>query len=127
MKDGYVITSNKAKEQAKAEVTIAILKCKCYSLNFLVSFLVQCFYITFCPNLACCQRCFMVVQLLQSRMPICIPGVSFDYFYLHSSKTSPDLSFHLAMSRVSAVSSFQNLPDLDKKEKYFHVAAAVPC
>lgn len=38
MKDGSVITLNKVKEQTKAEMTIAILKCKCYSLNFLVSF-----------------------------------------------------------------------------------------
>lgn len=38
MKDGYVITLNKVKEETKADMTIAILKCKCYSLNFLASF-----------------------------------------------------------------------------------------
>lgn len=95
------------KKQTKAELTVAVLKCKCYSLNFQVRVWSSALYITFCPNLARCQGCFMVVQLLQSGMPICIPGVSFDYFYLRSSKTGPDLSFHLAMSRVNAVSSFQ--------------------
>lgn len=93
MTDVYMTTL-----KTKAEVTIAILKCKVLHFEFSSEFLRSVLYITFCPNLACCQRCFMVVQLLQSRMPICIPGVSFDYFYLHSLKTRPDLSFHLAMS-----------------------------
>lgn len=38
VKNGYAITLNKVKEQTKAEMTITILKCKCYGLNFLVSF-----------------------------------------------------------------------------------------
>lgn len=35
-KDEYAIAVNK--KQTKAEMAIAVLKCKCYSLNFLVSF-----------------------------------------------------------------------------------------
>lgn len=38
-----VTVLGKGKVRTKAEMTIAILKCKCYSLNFLVSFQVQCF------------------------------------------------------------------------------------
>lgn len=61
----------------------------------------------FCPNLSGCLWWGTVVQVLQSRMPICIPRVSFDDFYLHG---SPDFSGHLTFHLLHVKSQTQLCP-----------------
>jgi len=61
----------------------------------------------FCPNLSGCVWWGTVVQVLQSRMPICIPRVSFDDFYLHG---SPDFSGHLTFHLLHVKSQMQLCP-----------------
>lgn len=65
------------------------------------------YYIFFCPNLSGCLWWGRVVQVLQSRMPICIPRVSFDDFYLRG---SPDFFGHLTFHLLHVKSQTQLCP-----------------